>query len=138
MSDFDFEDDDDSGDRISEDDIFIRRDEDDELLPVEQEIPALGGTAKVVPMPYGKVQKYLGDVGPNEMLDAGALVDILTSHVVDPDLSGMTRDDLEERMKPMAPQAFLLAVFQASGVDGNLVDDGEGGAEVELDPGNRS
>lgn len=126
----------DNTERLGEDDLFIQRDEEGEVLPVEKEVPYLGKTAKITPMPYGEVQRQMGDVGDGDMIEGETVAEILREHVIEPDLSEINAEDLDERMKAIVPQALLLAVFEASGVEGDLVENAQGEPELELQSGN--
>lgn len=120
---------------VGEDDLLVERDETGDLIPVEKDVPQLGGKVKVKPMSYGKVRKLFGDEQFDE-ISPETIVQILNEHVVRPDLSGMTEEEIAKSMKPMAPNFLILAVLEASGVSGQMEVDEQGEAEMELELGN--
>lgn len=120
---------------ISQDDVQVQRDETGEIVPVVKEVPRLGGKAKVRPMTYGKVQRLFGD-GPVEAIEPETIVEVLNDHVLRPDMSDMTLEDIEESMKPLAPNFLLMAVFDVSGISGEMRVDEDGEPEMELELGN--
>lgn len=118
----------DSDEYVSKDDLFVRRDESGELLPTSIEAGKFG-TVEVVPMTYGKAERLFGGVGGEQDVDASLIADILNEHYVRPSFD-LSADDIRD-MKPFAPQALLMAVMDASGLDADVsVTDGE--AEVSL------
>lgn len=114
MSEFQEKEDDNS--TVSESDLFVSRGEDGALLPVWEEAPNLG-EVKVIPMTYGKIREYFDADMSMQDVPGEDIAEILRNHVVDPDLSEITGPEVENDMKPMAPQSLLLAVMKASGVD---------------------
>lgn len=121
---------------ISTDDIFVERGADGEALPSTVDVPELGGEAKVKPMAYGEVKRFFRKEMEDGELPDEAVAKILREYVVKPDLSDMSDEELARQMKPMVPQALMLAVFRVSGVEGDLSVDDEGDPELELDLGN--
>lgn len=109
-------------DTVTEEELFVERGEDDELLPVWQEAPGLDKNVKVLPMTYGAIRRYFGDRRQMDEVSSEDIAEILRNHVVKPNLSDIDAQDIEERMKPMAPQSLVLAVMQASGVDVDVED----------------
>lgn len=119
---------------VSDEDLFVQRGEDDRLLPVTEEAPQLG-EVRVIPMTFGSIREYFGSGTQMDDIEPSEIAEILRNHVVDPDLSEITSDEVSEDMKPMAPQALLLAVMKASGVNVDMdslqnqesvLDEGEG------------
>lgn len=104
---------------VSDDELFVSRDSGGELLPTIEEAPDIG-KVKVIPMTFGSIREYFGPDTQMDDIEAGDVAEILRNHVVQPDLSEVTAQEVEEEMKPMAPQSLLLAVMQASGVDVNM------------------
>lgn len=119
---------------LSQDDVQVQRDETGDIVPVVKDVPRLGGKAKVRPMTYGKVQRLFGE--GVDAIEPEEIVEVLNDHVVRPDMSDMTLEDIEETMKPLAPNFLLMAVFDASGVSGEMRVDEEGEPEMELELGN--
>lgn len=111
---------------VTEDELFVQRDESGELQPLHEEAPGLG-EVKVLPMTYGAIRSYFGADTQMDDISSDDIAEILRNHLVEPDLSEVTGDDVENRMKPMVPQSLLLAVMKGSGVDVDLeaVEEGE-------------
>lgn len=121
--------------------LTVKRDEQGELLPVEEETP-LFGVVRVKPMPYGAIEKHFGEAGDVADVDSDVIAMILDEYVVEPDLAGasggtVTGEWVRENLKPLAPRDLLMAIMSASDVDAEVMMDQSGGAEVRLDEGNR-
>lgn len=101
---------------VSDQELFVQRGSDGQLLPTVEVAPDIG-KVKVIPLTYGGIQEYFGAGTQMDEIESEDIAEILREHVVEPDLSEITSQEVEEDMKPMVPQALLLAVMKASGVD---------------------
>lgn len=131
----------------SVEELTVKRDEEGELLPVEEETPMFG-TVVVKPMPYGAIEEKFGDTGDVASVDSDVIADLISDNVIEPDLhkhaqaegySGVTGAYVREELKPLAPRDLILAVLSASDVEADVMMEDNGGAQVALeDEGNRS
>ena len=97
--------------RVSIDDLFITRNDNGEIEPIEIRSDLFGKNILIKPMTYGYI-KRLGiktDV-PAVEWDIDTKLDCLRNHVVDPDLSELTIDDIENRTDPMTIDHFLAMI----------------------------
>jgi len=118
---------------IDSNDLFVKRDETGELLPVEVQVPNLG-TALVKPMVYGSVEKVrAGMSGTEAELEADLICTLLKEHYVRPDMGDLTVSKLQNDMKPIAAQSLLLGLFRASGIDGDIEVDDEGNPQLYVE-----
>lgn len=122
MENFELEESDDE--YLSEDDLFIRRDENGELLPVEVDVDGLG-KVKILPLSFGAAQRYFGGMENANSVSSGVIAKVLSEQILKPDLQ-LTGEDVEN-MTPMAPQKLLMAVMDESGLptEVDVNDDGE-------------
>ena len=127
-------------DTVGEDDIFVKRDEDGDLLPTTVQTDSFGAV-RVTPMTYGEAEAKFGDAAETANIDAGAVADVLREHVEDPDLNALAQqrygEDFTERVlrdetKPLVPEELLLAVMNASGMDSTVAVDDEGNAAIDF------
>lgn len=105
---------------VSEEELFVERGSDGELLPVWQTAPILEKEIRIIPMTYGKIKQYFGADTQMEDISDEDVAEILRNHVVEPDLSEITSDEVANHMKPMVPQVLLLAIMEGSGVEVDL------------------
>lgn len=123
-----------SDEYVSPEDLFVKRDEHGEVLPIEEKAAPFGKVL-VKPIVYGRLERLQND-GGLEKLDARTVVALLSEHFVKPDLTGLDEDALLNDMPAMAPQILLLALFRASGVTADIDVDADGEATVSLNEGN--
>lgn len=118
---------------LDPEDLHVTRDSDGDLLPQKHHI-AGHGNVKVIPMTYGHVEEYFGDV---QVADVGPelAAEIFEEHVVRPDLSadagGEVDADYVRDMQPMMPMHLLEAILEESGVNAD-VEATDDGAQVDL------
>lgn len=119
---------------VSKDDLFIERGGDGELLPVRVSPMGMEEEIEVRPVTYGKIKEFFSPDTDVADIDESVIAELLREHVVDPDLSDITEDDVANRMNPMVPQALLMGVLEASGLSQNMSFNDEG--DLELEEGN--
>lgn len=127
-------------------DFFVKRDGDDEVLPVRERAAGFGECV-VKPMVYGEAESYFGDSGQVASASANEVADVLRNHVVEPDLdayckaqgyrhSFLSAYTLREEMLPFGPAALLMAILRASGYQNAQVDmNNQGQARIDLGDG---
>jgi hypothetical protein len=103
-------------------DFFVTRDSNDNLQPVEQQLPGVEQAIRVVPLTMGDVNAYGegdGQLNPADV-DAETTAEILNEHWYDV----RSRDDFEvtaetvaENMIGYGSEALLTAILRASGYD---------------------
>ena len=100
-------------------DVFIhRRDENDNLLPIDVPIPELDGDVKIIPMPKGKINKVWSELKKDGVTTIEQDIKIIKEHVIEPKFS----DKDFEAFKALEFNLLVNAVLRASGI---LKNDGE-------------
>lgn len=132
----------DSTGRASADDFLVKRDENDEIVPVEYETEQFG-TVEVRPMPYGAIESRFGNAGEVADVDSDVIADVIDDFVVYPDfreIAGgeVTGDFVRDHMKPLAPRDLIMAILAVSDVDASVTMDNQANAQVAIDEGNLS
>lgn len=131
-------------------DLTLQRDGEGERIPQVMEVGELG-KMKILPMNYGDVQAYLGD-GQQHTVESQALAELFNDFVIEPDLSkaadmwaketpgysaeGRVTPAWVEDLKPLVPRDILLALLDASGIDADVIMQGPGQAQVNVEEGN--
>jgi len=96
----------------------VKRDGEGKLIPIEKETTY--GTVLVVPMVYGDAEKWAIEMKEAENVSADQLAAQFRKHIVDPDMSKITGDDLRKDFKPLAIQELLQATINASGLENEV------------------
>jgi hypothetical protein len=139
------------------DDVFVKRDEEDKVLPVDERVPGVG-TVRVRPMVYGQSERYFGDAGNIAQVGPEVVAEVFRNHVIEPDLEAhakenyarqarasargesgptayLTGDVVREEMKAFVAASFLRAILRASGLPSVGVDvNQDGHARIDFDP----
>ena len=118
-------------------DMFkVKRDGEGKLIPVDRETEF--GIISVLPMTYGDAEEWGETMGDAENVDAHTLAKQFKKHVVDPDMSKVTGDQLKKDFKPLVIQELLMAIIGASGLEDQLTAtvNEDGTAKIEVDSGN--
>lgn len=97
------------------DDLFIARDDEGAVLPIEILSPLLGKTVSLRPMTYGYMKKK------GLTMEVSAVkwpteekLDLVKIHYVEPDMSDLTVEDVEERMGPLTLNHLVSLVVAYS------------------------
>ncbi len=102
--------------RLTADDLFVRRNQDGDLIPISVAVPAFGGKAiMILPTTIGSLK---GITNPELDCVEWTLEDkvrYVTSHVVDPDLRELTMEDIERDVTLWDLDMLLIAAVQAGG-----------------------
>ena len=114
----------------------VLRDGDGKLVPVDRETEF--GLISVIPMTYGDAEVWGQTMGDADNVDAPTLAKQFAKHIVDPDMSGVTGQELQRDFKPLAIQELLMAVIGASGLEDVITAtvNADGTAKIEVDEGN--
>ena len=96
----------------------VKRDGEGKLIPIEKETTY--GTVLVVPMVYGDAEQWAIEMKEAENVSADQLAAQFRKHIVDPDMSKITGDDLRKDFKPLAIQELLQAIINASGLENEV------------------
>ena len=101
---------------LTAEDLFVRRDNDGKLVPIETPVAGLGDrTIKVLPTTLGSV-KGLQNLDKNCMeWPLSEKVRYVRDHVVEPDLSSVTENDIVESLTLWDLDMVLIAAVAAGG-----------------------
>jgi hypothetical protein len=102
--------------RLKASDIFVRRDGDGALIPIEVPVPGLKKTIMVLPTTIGSIK---GFTALNKSAAEWPILEkirYVTEHVVDPDMSGLTEQDVSQGMTMWDLDMVLIAAVQGGGV----------------------
>lgn len=119
------------------DDVLIGRDDDGDKI--RQDIMVDGvGLHNIEPMSYGDVQRYLGD-GSQHEVEEEALARLFENFIVEPDYAGKADEwarkmgkkprgritaEFIEDWKPLMVREVLMALFEVSGIDADVMMEG--------------
>lgn len=97
------------------DDLFITRNADGEVVPIEVESSLLGAIVTIVPATYGYIKRR----GLNMQISAvdwptEDKLHFVQAHVKSPDLSSLTVKDIEDRMGPLTLNHLVSLVVAQS------------------------
>jgi len=122
--------------RATMDSFKVKRDGEGNLIPVDRETEF--GVVSVLPMTYGDAEVWGETMGDADSVDANTLAKQFKKHVVDPDMSKITGNDLKKDFKPLVIQELLMAIIGASGLEDQLTAtvNEDGTAKIEVDSGN--
>ena len=102
--------------RLTADDLFVRRDKDNELVPIEAPVAGMRGkTIMVLPATIGSMK---GIEDPDIELVHWKIKDrvqYVTDHVVEPDLRGLSFDEVTENITLHDLDLLLISAVQAGG-----------------------
>ena len=95
--------------------LFISRDDEGAVLPIEVQSPMFGKAVSIVPMTYG----YMKSMGLDMKIPAidwpiDQKLDMCKAHIMSPDLSSLTVKDATERMGPMTLNHLVSLVVAYS------------------------
>lgn len=97
------------------DDLFIVRDDEGAVLPIEVHSPMFGKAVSLVPMTYGYMKANGLDMQvPAVNWPVEQKIKMCQNHIRIPDLSTLTVQDAEERMGPMTLNHFVSLVVAYS------------------------
>ena len=129
-------------------DARVARDADGARVPQDKNVRGLG-LVRFRPLTYGDVQNYFGD-GSSHSVEEEAMADIFDDFILKPDFgadadavmkqlgkkpTGHVTAEYVEDMKPLMVRDILMALFDASGMDADVVMDGTT-ANVDVASGN--
>lgn len=105
-------------DKVSLDDISLKRDSNGDLVPVTVYVEELGGEITARPMTKSARQRYLAPLADEE--DAGELSNemlagLFSEHIVEPDMNGVDAEFIENNLNPSAEHGLFFGVLLASG-----------------------
>ena len=114
----------------------VKRDGEGKLIPVDRETEF--GLVSVIPMTYGDAEVWGETMGKGEDVDADTLSKQFRKHIVDPDMSKVTGEELKADFKPLVIQELLMAIVGASGLEDVITAkvNADGTARIEVDEGN--
>ncbi len=100
---------------VTLDDLFITRDDEGALVPVEVISDLFNGTVKLVPATYG----YIKRKGLNMQVsavkwDTSDKLEFAQTHIMVPNISSLTVEDIEDRMGPMTLDHLVSLVVAHS------------------------
>lgn len=100
----------------SPEDFFVKRDSDDNLQAVTQQLPGVEQVVRVIPMTMGDVAEYGLDEG--EELDDAQVAELFNNHwadVVEDDDFEVTEEMITEDMIGFGKEPLIQAILLASG-----------------------
>ena len=101
--------------RATLDDLFISREDDGTVKPIEMKSPLLNRMVLVKPMVYGYMKEHHLEMEiPAVQWPIEAKLELVKNHVVDPDMSSVSVNDAETKMDPMTLNHLTTLVVMAS------------------------
>jgi hypothetical protein len=101
---------------LKAEDLFVRRTSEGKLIPITTPVAGLGDrTIKVLPTTLGSV-KGITSIDRNGLeWELGEKIQFVRDHVVEPDMSQVTEEDVMENMTLWDLDMVLVAAVQAGG-----------------------
>lgn len=100
---------------VTTDDLFITRDDEGAVLPVEMESTLLGKTVSLIPMSYGYLKRWgLNMEIPAVQWSTEEKLRLCKDHFREPDLSDITIADAENKMGPLTLNHLVSLVVACS------------------------
>tara|TARA_R110000851_G_scaffold62941_11_gene144170 strand:+ start:205 stop:585 length:381 start_codon:yes stop_codon:yes gene_type:complete len=102
--------------RLSADDLFVRRNKEGDLMPIEVKVPGFDGkTIKVLPTTLGSVKGLTSLDEDAVQWPLAEKLRYVTEHVVDPDMRSLSIDDAMDALTVWDLDMILIAAVQAGG-----------------------
>lgn len=101
--------------RATMDSFRVKRDGEGKLIPIECETNY--GTIMVIPMTYGDAEKWAEEMKGSEDVTSEAIADQFKQFIVEPDMSGVTGDDIKQNFKPLVVRDLINAIVRVSGLE---------------------
>jgi len=122
--------------RATMDSFKVLRDGDGQLVPVDRETDF--GIISVLPMTYGDAEVWGKTMGDSDNVDANTLAKQFQKHIIEPDMSKVSGNELKRDFKPLVIQELLMGIIGASGLEDTLTAtvNADGTAKIEVDEGN--
>ncbi len=105
-----------SNGRLKAEDIFVRRDPDGGLIPVEAKVHGTGKTIMVLPTTVGSIKGFTALDKTAAEWPVDEKIRYVQEHVTDPDMSEVTEDEILEGMTMWDLDMMLIAAVQGGGV----------------------
>jgi hypothetical protein len=121
---------------LEDDDIFLGRDGDGELIPMEQVLPESRKKVLVTPMTWGEARVFSRAIASSNDLPTQQIQHIFSQHVKRPDLSGISQKQIEKDMKPGVIVDLINVLMDVSGISVRASVGGTGQIVVEELEGN--
>jgi len=102
--------------RLKAEDIFVRRDPDGHLIPVEAKVPGTKKTIMVLPTTVGSIKGFTALDKTAAEWPVEEKIQYVQEHVTDPDMSGVTADEILEGMTMWDLDMMLIAAVNGGGV----------------------
>jgi hypothetical protein len=102
--------------RLKAEDIFVRRDADGALQPIEVPVPGLNKTIMVLPTTVGSIKGYTALDKSAAEWPVAEKIRYVIEHVTDPDMSQLEADDISSGMTMWDLDMVLIAAVQGGGV----------------------
>lgn len=100
---------------VTREDVFLTRDEDGNLDPIEVPSPLFGRNLRLVPMTYGFIKKHNAEMGvPAVEWDMELKIQMVRDHYVSPDLSDLTVEQAENDMDPITLNHLVSTLVASS------------------------
>lgn len=116
------------------DDLVVRRDAAGQLVPLEVETPLHKKRIRMLPISLGEAQTYESQAIPITEWPPEEKARLILEHIVEPDLSGLTVEDLLAQMPNIVSDDLALALTVYGGLmelgSGANGDDPEGKARA--------
>jgi len=101
--------------RATMDSFRVKRDGEGKLIPIDCETAY--GTIGVIPMTYGDSEVWAKTMSTPEDVTTDQLATQFQKHIVEPDMSAITGDELRQSFKPLAIQELIMAIVKVSGLE---------------------
>lgn len=112
---------------VSDEDIQIKRNEEDEILPQVVNTPI--GKMKIKPIPYGVAEEFQNTLEQGGDADTEQVYELLKDNVKKPEFDSIfpSLDDFKNNIKAGVPVVMLQKLMEISGISGNVeaTEDGE-------------
>ncbi|MCW4050905.1 MAG: hypothetical protein NWE89_14345 [Candidatus Bathyarchaeota archaeon] len=113
-------------------DFQVKRDGEGNLVPIEAKTEF--GTIMVIPFTYGDSAAWSEKMKDVEHISDDDVAEQFSKHIVDPDMSKITGEDIKNSFKPLAIAELLMGIGKASGLEKQMtaVVDEDGNVKVDL------
>lgn len=100
---------------LTADELFVRRDADGNLELIQTKVPGINKTIKVLPTTIGSLKGFTAVDKSTTEWPLEEKIRYVQDHVREPDLSGVTDDEIMDNMTMWDLDMILIAAVQAGG-----------------------
>ncbi len=102
--------------RLKAEDVFVRRDPEGRLIPVEVKVPGTEKTIMVLPTTVGSIKGFTALDKTAAEWPVEEKIQYVQEHVTDPDMSEVTADEILDGMTMWDLDMMLIAAVNGGGV----------------------